>query len=54
MAHENEGLPGLYRKERDAFKVVAAPAGVESNSKKISKLENRIVELEKKMRKIEG
>ncbi len=50
MAHENEGLPGLFRKEREAFEVAAAPAGVEDNSKKISKLEKRIIKLEKIIR----
>ena len=48
MAHENEGLPGLYKKEREAFKVAATPDGVRRNSKKISELEKRIIELEEK------
>ena len=50
MAYKNEGLPGLYRKEREAFKVATTSTGVESNSKKISRLEERIVELEKKIK----
>ena len=49
MAHENEGLPGLYRKKRQQRAVAAAPDGVRRNSRKIGDLEKRIVELEKKM-----
>lgn len=50
MAYENEGLPGLYRRERERKAVAAAPDGVKRNSKKISELEKRIVELEKKIK----
>ena len=48
MAYENEGLPGLYRRKREQAAIVAAPDGIKRNSKKISELEKRIIELEKK------
>lgn len=48
MAHENEGLPGLYKRDRKQEVITAAPDGVRWNSKEISRLEERIVVLEKK------
>ena len=48
MAYENEGLPGLFKKERERKAVAAAPDGIRRNSKKISGLEERIIELEEK------
>jgi len=50
MAYENEGLPGIYRRERATKAVASAPDGVKRNSKKISELERRIIELEKKIK----
>ena len=49
MAHENEGLPGLYRKARERKAIAAAPDGVTRNSEKISALEKRIIKLERKI-----
>jgi len=50
MAYENEGLPGLYKKERERRAIAASPYGVEINSNKIRELEKRIIELEKKIK----
>ncbi len=47
MAHENEGLPGLYREDREEEAIANAPDGVKENSKEINRLEKRIEKLEK-------
>ena len=45
-----EGLPGLYKREREQKAVVAAPDGVRRNREKINELEKRIAQLEKKIK----
>lgn len=53
MAYKNEGLPGIYRRKREQQVIISAPNGVRMNSWKISRLEERITELEKKVFKLE-
>ena len=50
LENKMEGLPGIYKREREQNVIAAAPDGVESNSKKISELEKRIMQLEKKIK----
>ncbi len=44
-----EGLPGIYKKEREHKAISAAPNGVKRNREKINELEKRIAKLEKKI-----
>lgn len=50
MAYETEGLPGIYKREREQKAIATALNGVRSNSKKLRELEERIAQLEKKIK----
>jgi len=49
MTYESEGLPGIYRRDREARARASAPRVAKANRKEIEKIKERLSKIEAKL-----